>query len=92
MFNLSSARKPENAEKVTELFVKWKPPEGFKILCGPYTVLGANKSVSMVELTGEAIAKADRYWRHICTTETYPLMGSVVICQNKSPNNLDIRK
>lgn len=76
--------KPKDAEKVTELFLKWKPPEGLRFLCGPYTVLGANKSVSIVESTDEAFAKVDRYWRHVCTQETYPLMESAEIAKIKA--------
>ena len=40
--------KPENAQKVTDLFLKWKQPEGYKVLYGPCTVIGANKSITIV--------------------------------------------
>lgn len=66
--------KPENAETITEEFKKWKVPDGMKFLYGPCTVLGGNKSVSIVELNDEAWAKVDRYWRKYCKMEQYPLM------------------
>jgi hypothetical protein len=53
--------KPNEGEKVTELFVNWKQPEGLKYLYGPCTVLGANKPISILEGTDEAFAKTDRY-------------------------------
>jgi len=71
--------KPKDAKKVTELFIKWKPPEGLKFLYGPCTVLGGNKTVCIAELTDEAFAKVDRYWRHICATEYYPIMDAAEI-------------
>ena len=69
--------KPGNAQKVTDLFMKWQLPEGLKMLYGPCTVIGGNKSVSIAEATDEAWAKVDRYWRHVCTMEVYPLMDAV---------------
>ena len=75
--------KPENAQKVTELFLKWKAPEGLKILYGPCTVLGGNKSISIFESSDEAWAKVDRYWRHVLTMEVYPLMDAVDIVKIK---------
>ncbi len=68
---------PDNATKITEAFLKWKPPEGLKFIYGPSTMLGQNKSVSVVEITDEAWAKVDRYWRELCVMETYPLMDTV---------------
>jgi len=75
--------KPENAQKVTELFAKWEIPKGLKFLYPPCTVLGGDKSVSIFETTDEAWAKVDRYWRHTCTIETYPLMESSEIAKIK---------
>jgi hypothetical protein len=75
--------KPENAQKVTDLFLKWKQPEGYKVLYGPCTILGANKSITIVEGTDEAFAKTDRYWRHVCKSEVYPLMDSEKIAKIK---------
>ena len=75
--------KPEDAEKITELFKKWKAPEGMKFHHGPCTVLGQNKSVSIIETTDEAWAKVDRYWRTVCTMESYPLMDAVEIINIK---------
>ena len=40
-------------------------------------MLGQNKSVSVVEITDEAWAKVDRYWREFCVMENYPLMDTV---------------
>jgi hypothetical protein len=68
--------KQENAQKITELYKQWKPPEGLKILYGPCTVLGGNKSISIFESTDEAWAKVDRYWRHITHSEVFPLMDA----------------
>jgi hypothetical protein len=75
--------KPGNAQKITDLFIKWKQPEGLKMLYGPCTVLGGNKSVSIVEATDEAWAKVDRYWRHVCTMDVYPLMDAVELIKVK---------
>lgn len=68
---------PEHAETITELYKKWKVPDGIKFLYGPCIVLGGNKSVSIVELNDEAWGKVDRYWRNYCTMETYPIMEPV---------------
>jgi len=75
---------PEKAQDITDAFVKWKVPEGLKILYGPCTVLGRNKSISVFEATDEAWAKVDRYWRHHCSMETYPLMDASEIIKIKS--------
>ena len=76
--------KPKDAEKVTELFLNWKQLEGLKYLYGPCTVLGANKSISILEGTDKALVKTDRYWRHVCTSETYPIMDSAEIAKIKT--------
>ena len=68
---------PDNATKMTEAFLKGKPPEGLKFIYGPSTMLGQNKSVSVVEITDEAWAKVDTYWRELCVMENYPLMDTV---------------
>ena len=75
--------KPEDAAKVTELFLKWEVPEGVKWIAGPYSMLGQNKSLSIMESTDEAWVKVDRYWRHVCTWETYPIMESAKIAKIK---------
>lgn len=74
---------PENAQKITDLYMKWKQPEGLKILYGPCTVIGGNKSISIFEATDEAWAKVDRYWRHVCKMESYPLMDAVDLVKIK---------
>ena len=75
--------KPEDAQKVTELFSKWKVPEGMKFLYPPCTALGCNKSISIFEATAEGLAKVDRYWRHTCTSEIYPVMESTELVKIK---------
>ena len=84
MFVSIMSWKPEDSEKITELFVKWKRPEGLKFLHGPYTMLGQSKSLSILECTDEAWAKVDRYWRKTCTWETYPIMDSSDIVKIKA--------
>jgi hypothetical protein len=76
--------KPEDAEKVTDLFLKWKKPEGLRWVYGPCTMIGHNKSVSIFEGPDEAIAKIDRYWRNTCTSEIYPIMESAEIAKIKA--------
>jgi hypothetical protein len=76
--------KPEDAQKVTELFLNWRQPEGIKYLYEPCTILGANKSISILKGKDEALAKTDRYWRHVCTSETYPIMDSAKIAKIKT--------
>jgi hypothetical protein len=75
--------KPEMAQKVTELFIAWKVPQGMKFLYGPCTVLGQNKSVSIWEGTDEAHIKTDRYWRHTCMMETFSIVDSADIAKAK---------
>jgi hypothetical protein len=73
--------KPEDAEKITEMFLKWKVPEGIKWIAGPYTMLGQNKSLSIMEGDDDAWIKVDRYWRSVCTWETYPIVESAKIAK-----------
>jgi hypothetical protein len=73
----------EDAEKVTEHFKKWKVPDGLKWHSGPYTMLGQNKSVSIMEATDEAWIKMDRYWRHLCTWESYAIVESAKMADIK---------
>jgi hypothetical protein len=75
--------KPEDAEKITELFKKWKVPDGVTWHAGPFTMLGQNKSLSIMECTDEAWIKVDRYWRHTCTWESHPIVESVKIVDVK---------
>ena len=74
---------PEKAKEVTELFLKWKPPEGFKFLYGPCTVLGGNKTVSIIETDTVALAKIDRYWREVTKSEIWPIMDTADIAKMK---------
>ena len=76
--------KSEDAEKVTEHFKKWKVPEGVKWIAGPYTMLGQNKSMSILECTDEAWVLMDRYWRTLCTWESYAIMESAKIAEIKA--------
>ncbi len=66
--------RPEEAQKVTDLYLKWKIPEGLIFILTPHNILGANKSVSVCEASDEALAKVDRYWRQVCNIEIMPLM------------------
>lgn len=74
---------PDKSQDITDTFVNWKMPKGLKILYGPCTILGANKSISIIEATDEAWVKTDRYWRHHCISETYSLMDSSEIIKIK---------
>ena len=75
---------PDKAEKVTELFLKWKIPEGFKILAGPFSVLGGNKSITVFESDAESLALVDRYWRNTCHSEIMPVLDSAEIAKMKA--------
>ena len=75
---------PDKAEKVTELFLKWKMPEGFKILYGPCSVLGGNKSITVFESDTKSLALVDRYWRATCKSEIMPIMDSADIAKMKA--------
>ncbi len=68
--------KPEEAQKVTDHYLRWKPPEGLMFVLEPHTVIGGNKAVLVVECSDEALAKVDRYWRQVCSIHIVPVMLS----------------
>ena len=75
--------RPDEAQKVTDLYMDWDIPEGVKFILAPHTILGANRSITVFECTDEALAKVDRYWRQVCNIEIMPLMLSVDLVKVK---------
>lgn len=70
------AWRPEEAQKVSDLFTSWRKPEGLRYVLPPHTLLGANRSVIVFECPDEALARVDRYWRQVCCIEIMPVMES----------------
>ena len=67
----------ENAVKVRERFKTWSPPEGMSYVFPPHSIIGANKSVNLVEAENEeALAKAANVWTDLGSFKIYPLIDS----------------
>ena len=65
------------------IFRQMGDPKGLKVPISAMYGPRGQKSVSIFETTDEAWAKVDRYWRDMCTIETYPLMESSEIAKIK---------
>jgi hypothetical protein len=78
------AWRPDEAQKVTDLYLRWKVPSGVKFILPPHTVLGGNRSIIIFECTDEALAKVDRYWRQVCCIEILPVMATDDLVKVKS--------
>jgi hypothetical protein len=69
--------KEENAQKVTERFMKWKPVGDVKFLFPIHTIIGANKAFCVTEgVDPEQIARNIQPWTDICTFDISPIMDS----------------
>jgi hypothetical protein len=69
--------KSEHAKAIRERFKTWTPPAEIKFIFPVHTILGANKSVSIIEAITEAdLAKLIGVWTDLGSYKINPIMES----------------